>query len=227
MRALAGTLAAVLMAGLAPAPVAAAETYTITAEVWGVFQKYLGKIKNGRYPGAYAITKDGTGAYYVWCEHTQCMAGTAYSTDAVNACEREYDTECVTFAVRDDIRVTYTVAGSESSNSVAPELSAPPPPAAKIVVSAAVKAEIEAYLASAQRAGRASALAIAQDGSDVAAASCPTSGGWSGGRACEPIKGSPQELASREAVMQCGGAADCVLLYEGTQQTGRVEIVAQ
>jgi hypothetical protein len=38
------------------------------------------------------------------------MAGTSYSQDAINYCEREYETECVTFAVRDDIRVQYEVA---------------------------------------------------------------------------------------------------------------------
>jgi hypothetical protein len=95
------------------------------------------------------------------------------------------------------------------------------------MVSAAVKAEIDAYLDNAQRAGRASALAISQDGTVVGAASCPTSGGWSGGRACEPIRGSPQDLAAREAVMRCGGAAVCTLLYEGTQPAGNIEIVAQ
>ncbi len=99
--------------------------------------------------------------------------------------------------------------------------------ACRIAVSAAVKADIDAYLGNARRAGRASALAIARDGSAVAAASCPTSGGYSGGRACDPVKGAPQELASREALMRCGGACACVLLYEGAQPTGKIEIVTQ
>lgn len=201
----------------------------ISAEVWNVYQAYLLKIDNGDKPGAYAITTDGYGAFYVWCEETRCVAGATYGQDAVNYCEREYDTDCVVFAVRDDIRVEYEIAaaspsGSDTTNA-APALSAPPP-VTKIAVSATVKAEIDSYLAN-QGAGRAWALAIANDGSDVAFASCPTSGGWSGGRACEPIKGSPQELASREAVMRCGGAAACVLLYEGAQVAGNVEVVTQ
>lgn len=212
---------------------AAAEKYVISAEVWNVYQAYLLKIDNGDKPGAYAITRDGFGAFYVWCEETRCVAGATYGQDAVNYCEKEYDTDCVVFAVRDEIRVEYEIAAaappSESASSasanVAPALSAPPP-VTKIAVSATVKAEINSYLAN-QGAGRAWALAIANDGSAVAAASCPTSGGWSGGRACEPIKGSPQELASREAVMRCGGAAACVLLYEGAQVAGNVEVVTR
>lgn len=99
-------------AGLVFMPVAAAadEKYVISPEVWGYYEQYLSRIDNGHKPGAFAITKDGTGAFYTWCAETRCMAGTTYSQDAINYCEREYETECVTFAVRDDIRVTYEVA---------------------------------------------------------------------------------------------------------------------
>jgi hypothetical protein len=96
-----------------------------------------------------------------------------------------------------------------------------------MVVSPAVKAAIDTYLDNTQTAGKAWALAISNDGSDVASANCPTSGGWSGGRGCEPIKGRPQELASREAIMRCGGPAACTLLYEGAQPAGNFEIVTQ
>lgn len=92
----------------------AAEKYVISADVWSVYQEYLRRIDNGHKPGAYAITKDGYGAFYTWCEETRCMAGATYGQDAVNYCEREYDTECVVFAVRDDIRVEYEVAPADS-----------------------------------------------------------------------------------------------------------------
>jgi len=347
---------ALILAGivLLPATATADEKYIISAETWGYYQEYLGNIKNGRRPGAYAISTDGYSSYYVWCREMQCMPGATYSQEAINGCERETNSDCVVFAVRDDIRVEYEIAGKAVSATAAPALSppppvsnltisasvkaeidqylrnaqragrvwalaiandgsrvgvascqatggggyfggggagcnlvsggpqeqasreallrcggttacmllyegstkkaninvygageapppasaiasvtpastapSPPPPATKIVVSAAVKAEIDAYLGNAQRAGRASALAISQDGSEVAAASCPTSGGWSGGRACDPVKGSPQELAIREAIVRCGGAAACVLLYEDTQPTSKIEIVTQ
>jgi hypothetical protein len=36
--------------------------YVISSEVWGYYDEYLGRIDNGNKPGAFAITKDGTGA---------------------------------------------------------------------------------------------------------------------------------------------------------------------
>lgn len=210
--------------GLLPCAASADEKYVISAEVWSVYQEYLAKIDNGDKPGAYAITKDGYGAFYVWCEEIRCMAGTTYSQDAINYCEDEYDTECVTFAVRDEIRVSYEVAAGESS--LAPEAS-DPPPADRLVVSAAVQAEIDAYLANAQSTTHVWALAIARDGSGVARANCPANYGYRGGGPCAPIKGAPQELASREAIMRCGGAATCMLLYEGVAKKVPVDIVLQ
>ena len=88
---------------------AAAETYRISNEVWGWYQKYLGNIGDGRRPGAFVITKDGEGAYYTWCPDTRCMGGLTYSQEALNDCERDYDTDCVVFAVRDEIRVEYEI----------------------------------------------------------------------------------------------------------------------
>lgn len=98
----------VLLSGVAKAD----DKYTISPAVWRLYQEYLGKIDNGNRPGAYVITKDGYGAYYVWCEAYRCRAGATYSQDAINACEREYDTACVTFAVRDDIRVAYEIGSN-------------------------------------------------------------------------------------------------------------------
>jgi hypothetical protein len=88
---------------------AAAEKYFIDSAVWGVYQEYLRRTSNGLKPGGFAITKDGEGAFYVWCADIHCMAGPGYGHDARTNCEREYDTECVVFAVRDDIRVEYEI----------------------------------------------------------------------------------------------------------------------
>jgi hypothetical protein len=101
---------AVLGLLLLPGAPRADEKYLISPEVWDYYQQYLGRIDNGNKPGAFAITTDGTGAFYTWCSEMRCMAGTTYSQDAINYCEREYDTDCVTFAVREDIRVTYEIA---------------------------------------------------------------------------------------------------------------------
>ncbi len=99
------------LAGIATvAPVARAdEVYRIDGEIWDHFQGYLRKIGHGNKPGAYAITTDGTGGYYVWCEEIRCVAGSTYSHDAKSSCEREYGTDCVVFAIRDEIRVKYEI----------------------------------------------------------------------------------------------------------------------
>lgn len=89
---------------------AAEETYIIDGSVWDHFQGYLDKIGHGRRPGAYAITTDGLGAYYVWCPDTRCRAGATYSHEAKQDCEREYGTDCVVFAIRDEIKVRYEIA---------------------------------------------------------------------------------------------------------------------
>ena len=212
---------------VAPGTASSDEKYQISAETWGHFQEYLGKIKNGHRPGAYVITKDGYGSYYFWCGEIQCMPGATYSQEALNACEREYNTDCVVFAVRDDIRVEYEIVGKAPSTASAPALS-PAPPVAKIKVSAQVKAEIDQYLQNAQRAGRVWALAIANDGSKVGLASCQSTGGGGyfggGGAGCNLVSGGPQEQASREAVLRCGGPTTCTLLYEGSQKKANVSV---
>jgi hypothetical protein len=91
---------------------AAAEEYVIDRGVWGAYQEYLRNIGNGIKPGAFAITTDGFGAYYTWCKDTRCrVVGASYSQLAVSNCEREYRTECVVFAVLDEIRAEYEILG--------------------------------------------------------------------------------------------------------------------
>jgi hypothetical protein len=201
-----------------------AETYRIDPQVWGWYQQYLRNIGNGNKPGAFAISKDGHSAFYSWCQDIRCVAGPTYSQDALNACERRYEMECVVFAVRDDIKVDYEIVADTAEPSPPPQLA--PATVTSIAVSPAVQAEIDTYLDNVKSAGRMWALAIAKDGSEVASASCPASSGYSGGVACNPVNGSPQELAKRESIKCCGGPADCVLLYIGAQKQGNIELVA-
>jgi hypothetical protein len=202
----------------------AAEKYRIDHEVWGWYQQYLRNIGNGNKPGAFAITKDGHGAFYSWCQDIRCVAGTTYSQDAINYCEREYGGECVIFAVRDDIKVEYEIVAS-SAPSASDMSDREPPPVITINVSPSVKSDIDAYLRN-QGAGRTWALAIARDGSNVEVASCRTIGSYRGGTPCDRAKGSLQQQTNREALNRCG-ADDCVLLYAGTQKQENIEIVAQ
>ena len=106
MRALiaAGALALAL---LTLSGTASAETFRISHDVWGSYQKYLNAIGNGQKPGAFVISKDGQSAYYTWCPDIRCRAGLTYSQDALNSCESDYGEDCVVFAVRDDIKVEY------------------------------------------------------------------------------------------------------------------------
>jgi len=87
----------------------AAEKYQIDSEIWGGYQAYLRNIAHGNRPGAFAITKDGHNAFYSWCEETRCVAGPSYSQTAKDSCEREYNQDCVVFAVRDEIKVEYEI----------------------------------------------------------------------------------------------------------------------
>jgi|RhiMetdeSRZDD1v2_1073273.scaffolds.fasta_scaffold430232_2 hypothetical protein len=218
-----GLVLAVSLAAMGRAE--AAEKYRIDGQVWGWYQQYLRDIGNGNKPGAFAITKDGHGAFYSWCQDIRCVAGPTYSQDALNYCEREYGGECVVFAVRDDIKVEYEIVANAPGAATQPAFA--PATVTRIVASADVKSDIDAYLNNTKSAGRAWAFAIAKDGTSGEAASCPANGSYSGGGACEPVKGSPQELANREALRRCGGADDCVLLYAGAQKQGNIEIVAQ
>ncbi|HNB25597.1 MAG TPA: hypothetical protein PLR41_01445 [Alphaproteobacteria bacterium] len=103
-------LVAAALGGTFAAPAArAGEVYQIDGAVWDHYQKYLDDIRHGLRPGAYAITTDGTGAFYFWCEEQRCMAGKSYSAEAKDRCEAEYGTDCVIFAIRDEIKVQYEI----------------------------------------------------------------------------------------------------------------------
>ena len=97
---------------------AAEEKLYIDSQVWGFYQVYLRNISNGTKPGAFAVSRDGGSAFYSWCQDIRCMAGPTYSHEAKTACEREYGTECVVFAIRDEIKVEYEVVGNAQISSV-------------------------------------------------------------------------------------------------------------
>ena len=209
----------------APGQATAAEKYIIDSEVWGWYQQYLRAISNGTKPGAFAITKDGSGAFYSWCEDIRCMAGPSYSHEAVSRCERAFDTECVVFALRDKIKVEYEVVGGAPVVPASAPILAPAP-VTRIAISPDVQSDIDVYLRNTQSAARAWALAIAKDGSSVHSAACATSSNFAV-PACDPTQGNAQELAKRNAIKRCGGSAECILLYVGNQKQGDIEIVAR
>lgn len=85
------------------------ETYLISGEIWDYYQGYLDKIGHGRRPGAFAITTDGLGASYSWCDQQRCRTNMNLSTEVRQDCEKAYETDCVIFAIRDEIRVQYEI----------------------------------------------------------------------------------------------------------------------
>jgi hypothetical protein len=87
----------------------AEDTYLIHGGVWDYCQSYLDKIGHGVRPGAFAITTDGLGAAYSWCPDQRCRASGTYSGQAKQSCEQSYDTDCVVFAIRDEIKVPYEI----------------------------------------------------------------------------------------------------------------------
>lgn len=207
---------------------AMAETYVVSQGVWGYYQQYLRAIGSTR-AGSFAITTDGQGAYYVWCPSNHCVAGMTYRHDAIQSCEREYGTDCVGFADRDEILVSYVLA--DGGSEPAPTATLEPAPMTRISLSPSAKAEVERYLKNSKNGGKAWALAITKDGSKAIIGDCPTTGagGYSGGGgagpACNLDDGTAQQLAEKKAVKSCGGPDDCVLLYRGQQKNASIEVV--
>ena len=217
----AGTLAVSL---LMLSGTAMAETYRIDGQVWGWYQQYLRNIGNGNKPGAFAISKDGKSAFYSWCQDIRCVAGPTYSQDALNACERRYETECVVFAVRDDIKVEYEIVASTEEPSAPPQLA--PATVTTIAVSPEVLAEIDIYLRNAQRPGLVWSLAIAKDGTMVETGSCQILGGYAGSGLCNHQQGAMQGQVNRLTLKRCGGADECLVLYAGERKMSNIELVA-
>lgn len=220
-------LALLLGAAGAPPAVFADGVYRIEGHVWDHYQTYLRTIGSTR-PGAFAITVDGGASYFFYCQDIRCMPGSTYSHDAKQHCESAFGTDCVIFAVRDEIKVQYEIRPAERSGSSegtgGAALEPSPMPSVTLAVTPEVMAEVDKYLRNAQRSGRAWALAIAKDGSSAASANCPIVLGYRAGAFCQPTMGGAQELASREAIKRCGGPTHCLLLYVGAQKTSNIEL---
>lgn len=203
---------------------ASAETYRISNDVWGWYQKYLGNIANGKRPGAFVISKDGENAWYTWCPDTRCMGGITYSQDALNSCEREYDTDCVVFAVRDDIKVEYTVATASApatdQASMAPQASG----VAKLSISSALREDVERYLHNSDSFGSTyyRFLALNSAGDKIGTSNCKKMTTWMSD-GCAGMS-NPYEGAKRMALQACGEPNECRLVYEGSTMIGKFEI---
>jgi hypothetical protein len=65
--------------------------------------------KARRTPMYFAVSTDGLFSWYSYCLGASCGGEQKYRREAVESCERESGTECLLFAIRDQIQVAYRV----------------------------------------------------------------------------------------------------------------------
>lgn len=104
--------AAILVAALALAACASGAksggTKTITQQVWGWYLQYKGDIGPNQ-AGAFAVSENGTMAYYFYCTDINCMKGAMYKRKAIEGCEKLAEEDCYVFAFRQEILVSYKI----------------------------------------------------------------------------------------------------------------------
>lgn len=115
------TAFAVLAAGtaLSTAPAGAADMLALHPKIWASYQTYLDE----RWPGAFAVSRDGTAHGSGICPAVQCALAEAKRA-ALRACRESGGADCVIFAVRDEIRLDYRVLTREEA-SICPLAPAP------------------------------------------------------------------------------------------------------
>jgi len=88
----------------------AADSVALHPDVWAAYQAYL----ELRWPGAFAVSGDGTAYGAVRCAIACDVA--AAKREAIRNCGKAADADCVVFAVRDDIRLAYRVLTREEAS---------------------------------------------------------------------------------------------------------------
>lgn len=197
---------------------------TVSNATWGSFQEYLGRI-GSNHPGAFAIEKDGSGSYYIWCEDMLCSGGPTYKREALIACERD-GADCVIFAFGRDILVPYEVAkvsNYQPSGSADQTASAEPTDTRRVQrLSNSLKADVERYLDGSKiQTGKYRFLAVNSRGDRLGlSTSCKAlKSGW-GGWTSEGCGGEAQ--AKQLAIDKCGD--DCRIIYKGEDLDPAVKI---
>jgi len=213
------------------ANLAHAEPIEISDRVWGSFQEYLREIGSTN-PGAFAVTRDGSSSYYVYCPEFRCVSGQTYRHEALRRCEDMSGRECVLFALLDDIVIPYklaprtsTVTPASPATVTTPEPEEPPfeSPLADgtIVLSHKIAAQLDGYLKAVDRHGAAGFFFVAPDGRDAGAYACDSTGAGALPRC--PMKPSgpwvdpkvDQARVKQRAMDSCeaDSAGECVMLY--------------
>lgn len=194
----------------------------VSERTWGIYQEYLADIGINQ-PGAFAIHKDGDGAFYVWCREISCMPGTSYKREALKYCEK-YGDDCVIFAFRREILIPYTLEKTAinlpTSQTVTPSV---PDAPRTLRITKSLQAEIESYLANSATDSNTWRFLAINDAGDKIGVSVGCKklktgwGGWTAG-GC----GGEAE-AQKRALESCGG--DCTLIYDGARKIGSFDVV--
>lgn len=224
---------------------ACADSIEISDRVWGHYQEYLRTIGSAK-PGAFAVSRDGYSSYYVYCRDVRCMSGPTYSNDALRRCEDMANQECFVFAIRQDIKVAYTLAPKS-----APVVSQSPVPAAvvtsepeeppfespladgTIVLSRKSASKLEQYLKAVDRHGTYGFFFVATNGRATGTFTCAatrgadlpqcpmkTSSAWT-----DP-KPNLKEAKERAAdACRVDSGAECVMLFASDIQREEYKVV--
>lgn len=80
----------------------------ISRQVDAHFQKYLRDVRSGK-AGAFAVSEDGTAAFYSMCESGACSGQYHFSSEAVRGCEKFGRGRCVVLASNGVVKRPYKV----------------------------------------------------------------------------------------------------------------------
>jgi len=133
---LAGIIAVLATLASRPLEMRADEPLVVSADVMADFAHY----KALRKPLYFAVSKDGLFSWYTYCIDYNCQASQSYRHEVLANCADEGGTDCLIFAVGDEVQVEYRVGDPVSmapatTTPCAIDTFAPGSPAAPIVAS--------------------------------------------------------------------------------------------
>ena len=105
MRSLAGLIAVAAALASRPPETRADEPLVVSPDVMADFAQY----KSRRTPMYFAVSTDGLFSWYSYCIDYNCQAARGYRREAIENCEKEGGTDCIIFAVGDEVQIEFRV----------------------------------------------------------------------------------------------------------------------
>lgn len=102
---LAGLIAAMATFASRSQQTRADEPLVVSPDVMADFAQYKARKK----PLYFAVSSDGLFSWYSYCMDYNCQAAQGYRREAIEDCEKEGGTDCVIFAVGDEVQVEFRV----------------------------------------------------------------------------------------------------------------------